>query len=91
MENVKGMRECLLLVFLCIWAYGWSPDLIEHGLTEFTFQVGNVQSLINCILNLKAIYDKDKNAINNAVNKKISQYSMDNATFGLNKALELIK
>jgi len=34
MENVKGRRECLLLVFLCIWAYGCIPTIgavVQHS------------------------------------------------------------
>jgi len=35
LENVKGIRVCLLLVFLCIWAYGCIPiigGIVSHSI-----------------------------------------------------------
>lgn len=69
-------------------AVGCSPDLIDEGETGYTYPLGDVDSLADCILALKQLCENEQAAIRQALADKMAQYSIERATAGLEEALE---
>jgi len=67
-------------------ACGCAPDLIEEGKTGFSFAMGNTGALSKC---MQLFIEKGKSSFQNAVREKIRAYSMNEATRGLQKVLEM--
>jgi glycosyltransferase involved in cell wall biosynthesis len=67
-------------------ACGCAPDLIEEGKTGFSFPLGNTGALSKC---MQLFIEKGKSSFQNTVSEKIRAYSMNEATRGLHKVLEM--
>ena len=71
-------------------AVGCAPDMIDEGLTGFTYPVGDVEALADRMLAMKSLCEKKPTAIRQALGKKMVNYSMKKATEGLERALEAV-
>jgi glycosyltransferase involved in cell wall biosynthesis len=69
---------------------GCSADLIEDGRTGYVFSTGDVEDLANRILIFKQTCETQKSMVGNALADKMRQYSVIEATKGLEKAIENI-
>ena len=67
-------------------ACGCEPDLIVQGETGYSFQLGNTETLSKC---MRLFMEKGRTSFQSAVSEKICAYSMNEATRGLQKALEM--
>ena len=68
-------------------ACGCAPDLIEEGKTGFSFPCGNIQALANAMGKFCQAADQDWQT---AVQTKIKEHSIAEATNGLMKALQAV-
>jgi glycosyltransferase involved in cell wall biosynthesis len=68
-------------------AVGCGPDLIDEGVTGFTYPLGDIETLCDRMIKLKKIFEIRPELNFKAINQKVGIYSMENATVGLEKAL----
>ena len=68
-------------------AVGCAPDLIDQGLTGYTYPLGDMEALAHRMLALKRMYESNLIAIRHALVEKIACYSIEKATEGLESAL----
>lgn len=71
-------------------AVGCAPDLIDEGLTGYTFPVGEVEGLASRMLALKRELEFSQGRVRAAVASKVAGFSMDRATEGLERALDAL-
>lgn len=71
-------------------AAGCAPDLIDNGLTGYSYPAGDIQALQRCMLSLKEICQKEPALLRNAIQRKTACYSMERATEGLESALKAV-
>lgn len=69
---------------------GCVPDLIEEGRTGYTYPVGDVNALTQRLLALRQVWEDKPAVMHQAVAEKMSVYSIEKATEGLEKALEIV-
>ncbi len=65
-------------------ACGCEPDLIDEGETGYSFKLGDVQGLADCLRRFVARKDQDWSG---KVRAKISQFTIEKATEGLARAM----
>jgi glycosyltransferase involved in cell wall biosynthesis len=65
-------------------ACGCEPDLIDEGETGYSFKLGDVQGLVDCLRRFVAKKDQDWSG---KVRAKIGQFSIEKATEGLARAM----
>lgn len=70
---------------------GCSRDLIDEGHTGYLFPVGDLSLLCEAMERLTATLSKERVAVEQAVRRRISQYSCDAAVEGTLAALERIQ
>lgn len=71
-------------------ACGCAPDLIEEGLTGFSYPVGDVGALADRMLALKRLVEMRCGTVRQAVEDKARCYSIEKATDGLESALQSV-
>jgi glycosyltransferase involved in cell wall biosynthesis len=71
-------------------AVGCAPDLIDEGLTGFTYPLGDVSALTERMLSLKELCEGHPALIGASLEKKMSRYSVEGATHGLEQALRAV-
>lgn len=69
---------------------GCAPDLIEEGRTGYTYPAGDVGRLACRMLDLKASRERAPEAIPQALAGKVARYSIERASEGLERALEMV-
>jgi len=71
-------------------AVGCATDLIHDGLTGYTYPLGNVAALAQRMQQLRVLCDKRPSTVHTALSQLTGRYSMENATKGLQQALESV-
>lgn len=71
-------------------ACGCAPDLVDEGLTGYTYPVGDVAALGRRMLELQNLSEKRPLAVRQALAGKVDAYSMERATIGLESALAVV-
>ena len=71
-------------------AVGCAPDLIQESKTGYTYPFGDVNGLAHRMLALKQICDTSHVAIRQALAEKMSYYSIEQASEGLEAAMEAV-
>lgn len=69
-------------------AVGCAPDLIEPGLTGYTYPEGEVQALAERLLRLRPVLGSD--AVAGALRDRMAVYSLDTAVEGVLEALDAV-
>jgi glycosyltransferase involved in cell wall biosynthesis len=69
---------------------GCAPDMIDEGLTGYTYPLGNVEVLAQRMIALKRKCEQDHLVIRQALAEKAKCYSIERATEGLMNSLEAV-
>ena len=69
---------------------GCSPDLIEEGLTGYTYPAADMDKLLTCMLALKNLYRTTPRVVKRSLMKKVACYSVEKTAEALKRAANMI-
>ncbi len=69
---------------------GCAPDLIEEGVTGFTYPCGDIERLCRRILRLRRLVQLERERLRQEVRSRISQFSIENASRAVLEALSAV-
>ena len=71
-------------------AAGCAPDMIEEGLTGFTYPMADVNALADRLVRVRQALKENPARLREAVRRKATAYSMERATAGLLQACDAV-